>query len=282
MGRLNDQVVYLTGGGSGLGLAIVERFLNEGALLVVLEKYQAKADALIERFDPSRVQVVVGDATSFADNMRAVNVALESFGRLDCFIGNVGIWDFDRGLDSLAGNDIGAGFDELFSVNVKSAIVGARAAVSALRQTNGSMVFTLSNASFYPGGGGVLYTASKHAMVGMIRQLAYELAPEVRVNGVAPGGMTTDLRGPASLALEDVPYSASPVDEIMKRWSPLEISPPPADYVPHYILLASREESRVVTGCIHSCDTGAGIWGRKQMQSLELDFQFDRTPLSQK
>ena len=58
------------------------------------------------------------------------------------------------------------------------------------------MIFTLSNAAFYAGGGGAAYVASKHAGVGLIRQLAYELAPEVRVNGVAPGGTVTPLKGP--------------------------------------------------------------------------------------
>jgi hypothetical protein len=74
--------------------------------------------------------------------------------------------------------------------------VGVKAAVSALMESSGSVLLTASMASTHAGVGGVVYTASKHAVVGLVRQMAYELAPRVRVNGVAPGFMRTDIRGP--------------------------------------------------------------------------------------
>lgn len=77
--------------------------------------------------------------------------------------------------------------------------------------------FTLSNAAWYPGGGGPLYTASKHAATGLIRQLAYELAPKVRVNGVGPCGMATDLRGPQALGQSDT--------SIMQSLTPEKLPP---------------------------------------------------------
>ena len=79
----------------------------------------------------------------------------------------------------------------MFGVNVKGYLLGAKAAYRELAKTRGSIIFTVSNAGFYPCGGGPLYTASKHAVVGLIRQLAYELAPSVRVNAVAPGLVRT-------------------------------------------------------------------------------------------
>src|SRR5208337_1786381 len=112
---------------------------------------------------------------------------------------NAGIWDSSISLAALPDDRISAAFDELFCVNVKGYLLGAKAAYRELPQTNGCIIFTVSNAVFYPCGGGPLYTASKHAVVGLIRQLAYELAPKIRVNGVAPGAIPTDLRGPRSL-----------------------------------------------------------------------------------
>ena len=94
---------------------------------------------------------------------------------------------------------IDAAFDEVFHLNVKGYLLGAKAATDELRKTKGSVIFTVSNAGFWPGGGGPLYVASKHAVMGLVKQLAYELAPDIRVNGVAPGGMSTDLRGPRAL-----------------------------------------------------------------------------------
>ena len=128
------------------------------------------------------------------------------------------------------------------------------------------MIFTVSNAGFWPGGGGPLYVASKHAVMGLVKQLAYELAPDVRVNGVAPGGMPSDLRGPKSLGLADKSWGTMPVDRIMEQFSPLARAIAPADYTGHYVLLASRENSLTVTGSVHNCDGGIGIRGRREAE----------------
>ena len=89
-------------------------------------------------------------------------------------------------------------------------MLAARAAAEALRASQGSMIFTLSNSAYYAGGGGPLYVASKHAGLGLIKQLAYEFAPDVRVNGVAPGGTVTPLRGPESLGKQERRLSEIP------------------------------------------------------------------------
>jgi NAD(P)-dependent dehydrogenase (short-subunit alcohol dehydrogenase family) len=161
---------------------------------------------------------------------------------------------------------VDAAFDELFAVNVKGYLLGAKAAVGPLLQSRGSIIFTLSNAGFYPGGGGPLYTASKHAGVGVVRQLAYELAPKVRVNAVAPGGMATDLRGPAALGMQDRSISAlRAAGEDRRRLTPLQVDPEPGDYAAHYVLLAARAESPTVTGAIINCDGGLGVRGIRQV-----------------
>jgi NAD(P)-dependent dehydrogenase (short-subunit alcohol dehydrogenase family) len=81
------------------------------------------------------------------------STALDAFGQLDVFVGNAGLWDFNRPLLGSSIEDTARGFDELFAVNVKGYLLGARAAAEALRETRGSMIFTLSNASFFPAGG---------------------------------------------------------------------------------------------------------------------------------
>ena len=265
MGWLNNTSILLTGGGSGLGRALVARFIDEGARVGILEINEEKAAALTNDFGDA-VVVTVGDATTYEANERAVSATVKAFGTLDVFVGNTGIWDYALSLERLDPQVIPDGFDEVFRLNVLSYLLGARASVGELRKTRGSMIFTVSNAGFWPSGGGPLYVGSKHAVMGLVKQLAYELAPDVRVNGVAPGGMPTDLRGPRSLGLADRSFSSLPVDDIMKEFTPLERAIAPEDYAGHYVLLASRENSLTVTGSVHNCDGGIGIRGRREAE----------------
>jgi len=257
---IQDQVVLLTGGGSGLGRAIVERFVAEGARVAVLERVHAKVEALDRDFS-GNVLAIEGDATSLADNKRAVAECVNHFGRLDCFIGNAGIWDGFLSLIDLPEDRIEQAYVEVFDVNIKSYLLGAKAAVPALLKTNGNMIFTLSNAALYPGGGGPLYTASKHAGVGLVRQLAHELAPRIRVNAVAPGALNSDLRGPRSLELEAKSLTADRKPEDIAGLIPLDFSPQGEDYAGMYVLLASRTDARATTGAVLQCDGGLGVRG---------------------
>jgi NAD(P)-dependent dehydrogenase (short-subunit alcohol dehydrogenase family) len=260
MGWLENKVALVTGGASGLGRAIVERFLDEGARVAILDRARERSEEMAARHG-ERVAAVVGDVTVLDDNHRAVAETLRRFGRLDCFVGNAGIWDFSTALVDLPEDQIAAAFDELFGVNVKGYLLGAKAAYRELAKTHGSMVFTVSNAGFYPCGGGPLYTASKHAVVGLIRQLAYELAPKIRVNGVAPGAIPTDLRGPRSLEMGERSISAIPLKLMAERGIPLGKLPEPRDYTGPYVLLASAENSSTATGGVILCEGGIGVRG---------------------
>ena len=150
-------------------------------------------------------------ATVMADTRAAVEAVTSSFGGLDVLVNCVGIFDFYRGLADLPDEVFDAAFDEMFAVNVKSQLVTVRAALPELRRAGGSVVLTVSTSGFYPGRGGVLYVASKFAVRGCVIALAHELAPDVRVNGVAPGGtLGTELTGPASLGLDGQVLDATP------------------------------------------------------------------------
>lgn len=260
MGWLDGKVALVTGGASGLGRAIVERFVQEGARVAILDRSKERSEALAAQLGSSAA-AIIGDVTILADNQRAVAETVKRFGRLDCFVGNAGIWDFNMSLVQLPDDRIGQGFDELFSVNVKGYLLGAKAAYRELAKTRGCIIYTVSNAGFYPCGGGPLYTASKHAVVGLIRQLAYELAPKIRVNGVAPGAIPTDLRGPKSLEMAERSIASLPMKEMVERGLPLGKLPEPRDYTGSYVLLASSENSSTATGGVIICEGGMGVRG---------------------
>jgi NAD(P)-dependent dehydrogenase (short-subunit alcohol dehydrogenase family) len=250
MGWLDGQVALVTGGGSGIGRAVVARFVEEGARVGVLDRVAARAEQLQAEFG-NRVVALAGDVAQLADNKRAVVDTVGAFGRL-------GVFDVYAPLAEFSEERLSEAFDELFGVNVKGCFFGAKAALPELIKTEGSMVFTASVAGLNSGGGGTLYTASKHAVVGLIRQLAVEVGPRVRVNGVAPGGTITDLRGLAVLHQDDRSQFTDPgTEERLRGGNPLHLALQPPDLAGAYVFLSSRTSARGITGTILTVDAGA-------------------------
>jgi 2,3-dihydroxy-2,3-dihydrophenylpropionate dehydrogenase len=209
-GWLQGYVALITGGSTGIGRAVAERFIAEGASVAILGRDPDALHAAIEASaDPAKLHAISADVRDSADLHSAVGETVDRFGKLDTLVANAGIWDYHRQLTRMTGAQLSATFDELFAVNVKGYLLAAEAAWRELVKTRGSIVMTLSNASFYVNGGGPIYTASKHACLGLMREFAYELAPKVRVNGVACGAMNTALRGPAALDMQDRTLAAS-------------------------------------------------------------------------
>jgi len=258
MGWLDGKRALVAGAGSGIGRAVLEAFQEEGARIAAMELDNHKAERVTVEL-PDCV-VSHGDATKTADARAAVSRATEAFGGLDVLVNCVGIFDFYRGLADIPADQLDAAFDEMFAVNVKSQLVTVRAALPELRRTGGSVVLTVSTSGFYPGRGGVLYVASKFAVRGCVIALAHELAPEVRVNGVAPGGtIGTELTGPASLGLAGrVLDAAEGREEDLRSRTPLRVALGGEDHAGSYVFLAS-DRARGITGTVVHSDGGAGI-----------------------
>lgn len=260
MGWLDSNVAVITGGASGIGRAVARRYLAEGAAGIVIVDRNART--LADDLQPSgRVVAIDGDVRDASVHQRAVAAALERFGRLDVLVGNAGVFDFRKGLDSYTPETLAATFNEIFAINLLGYLHAAHAAREALIRSRGSMIFTASVAGFHAGGGGVLYTASKHAIVGMIRQLAADLAPDVRVNGVGPGGTLTALRGTASLGHTERSLAArhTEMSQRMETSVPLRFAQRPEDHAGLYVLLASRENAPATTGEVLMSDGGIGV-----------------------
>ncbi|MAM62235.1 SDR family NAD(P)-dependent oxidoreductase [Maritimibacter sp. UBA3975] len=256
------QRVLVTGAASGLGRAIVEGFLTRGASVVGLDRSRERLDALSASLGGAPFVAVEGDVTNWEDNRRAVEAAVDRFDGLDCFIGNAGLWDFGTRLLDLPVEKAGEAFDEVFAVNVKGYLLGARAAAPALAEgRQPSMIFTLSNAALYPDGGGVLYVTSKHAGVGLTKQLAHELAPDIRVNAVAPAGMITELTGPPALGRADERMRDNWDPAVFASRVPLGFTPDPSDYVGPYLFLADQAASGTMTGVVLPAELGLGVRG---------------------
>jgi len=268
MGWLDGYAALVTGGSSGIGRGVVDVFVHEGARVGVLG---TSADKLadIDRTHGNRVVTVRGDATLLDDNRQAVDETTRAFGRLDTLVCSVGIFDNYLSLLDFPEDRLSEAFDEIFAVNVKSYLLAAKAALPALLDTEGCIILTLSTASFYSEGAGVLYGASKWATRGLVTHLAYQLAPRIRVNGVAPGGTAqTKLRGLRTLG-QDIEADRMPGrDERIQSTTPLQVLAVPEDHAWAYVYLASKERSRIVTGTVINTDGGRGIAGVSRLAGL--------------
>jgi NAD(P)-dependent dehydrogenase (short-subunit alcohol dehydrogenase family) len=258
---LANYTAAITGGGSGIGLAVARRYLEEGAAGIAVLDRDVSALAALEHEFPKRLIAITGDVREFTAHQRMIDAALGNFGRLDVLVGNAGVFDFHRPLEGYAPDTLSATFDEIFAVNLKGYMLAALAGREALAGSRGSMIFTASVAGFHAGGGGILYTAVKHAVVGMIRELARELAPDVRVNGVGPGGTLTNLSGTAALghAKRSIADRATEAEARIAAGVPLRFAQRPKDHTGIYVLLASRENSSATTGEVIMSDGGIGI-----------------------
>jgi phthalate 3,4-cis-dihydrodiol dehydrogenase len=255
-GWLDGRRALVVGAGSGIGRAVVDAFRTEGAQVAALERDEAKCRTLAAEIHP----VVTGDATTRAANEEAVAAAVSAFGGLDVLVNCVGVFDFYRGLGELDADRLDEAFEEMFAVNVKSQLHAVKAALPALRESRGAVVLTESTSAYHPGRGGVLYVSSKFAVRGLVAALAHELAPQIRVNGVAPGGtLGTDLRGLRSLGLDTRSLGATPNREAeLAARVPLGVALSGADHAWSYVFLAS-ERSRGITGGVVHSDGGIAI-----------------------
>ncbi|WP_326836342.1 SDR family NAD(P)-dependent oxidoreductase [Amycolatopsis rhabdoformis] len=272
MGWLDGDVAIVTGGGSGIGRAVARRYVEEGCRVVVAD-VSADRLAQVQAELGDRVATIVCDVRDHRQNAAVVRKAVETFGKLDIFVANAGMGDKFTELADLPADQVDAAFAQIFEVNVKGIIHGAKAALPELLKTRGAIVVTLSNSSFYPDGGGVMYIASKHAALGVVRQLAHEFAPLVRVNAVAPGATRTNITSPAAFGEAtagpqvggDAAARAAAIAETM----PLKTFPEADAHAAAYVLVASRTQAPMMTGTVIESDGGLGVRGLRRVRGGE-------------
>lgn len=190
--RIDDKVALVTGASRGIGEAIAAGFLTSGARGVVITgRRQENLDEALERLDePDRLVAVVARSDSEEGAEAAVATALSEFGACDILVNNAGTNPaigglMDVGLDAL---------DKTWAVNQRGPLLYSRAAWHGWMSGNGGVICnTASVGGMRPSPMLGAYNISKAALIFMTKQLAFELAPEVRVVGVAPAVVRTRL-----------------------------------------------------------------------------------------
>jgi NAD(P)-dependent dehydrogenase (short-subunit alcohol dehydrogenase family) len=189
--RLAGLVAVVTGAGSGLGRASAQRLSAEGAAVVAVDIDGDAAGKTVAGL-PTDALAVAADVAEEGDVRRYIDAAVERFGRVDLHHLNAGIFGSFAPLPDLPV----AEFDRVIAVNVRGQFLGLRAAFDRYRaqRSTGAIVVTASIASFTGSADLLPYVTSKHAVIGLIRAAATYGGPVgIRVNGVAPGIVPTEL-----------------------------------------------------------------------------------------
>lgn len=252
---MDGKTALVTGGAGGIGEAVVRAYVEAGARVGILDRDEERLHAVTRDLGDAVVGIH-GSVERMADNVRAVKATVEAFGSLTTFVGNAGVGAGNLTLAQMPVEHLEEAIDEIFAINVRGYLLGARAALPEVLRANGSMIFSTSIAGYRAVDDGVLYVASKHADVGIVRQLAWEFAPRVRVNGVAIGVAKTNMEGLEVLSQPTVDAVLPGAEQVI----PLGTIPEAADHAGAFLYLASDRASVTTGECIWT-DSGFGIRG---------------------
>jgi NAD(P)-dependent dehydrogenase (short-subunit alcohol dehydrogenase family) len=256
-GRLEGKVAVVTGGASGIGAGTVRRFVEEGARVVVADLQHDEAAALAAELGDAAAACRT-DVTAEADVAAAVDLAVARFGRLDVMFNNAGI----LGAIGPIAETTAEAWDATMAVLLRGVFLGMKHAARVMvPQGSGVILSTSSTAGVQGGLGPHAYTAAKHAVIGLTKSVAAELAPHgIRVNAIAPGNTVTAM---TAAAITADPTAHDRTAAFIAKASPLGYAGFPVDIANAAVFLASDEARYVNATClvVDAGQTGAGANG---------------------
>ncbi|WP_237332423.1 SDR family NAD(P)-dependent oxidoreductase [Zobellia amurskyensis] len=242
--KLENKVCIVTGATSGMGKAIAELFSLEGAKLVLSGRNEEQGSLLVEEL-PNSV-FVPGDVTESAYNETLVATAIKEFGKLDIICLNAGILGLGNVVDlsdSLWNNTI--------ATNLTSIYFLSKFAIPHLQKQNGTILINASIAAYKSFPNHPAYCASKAGAVALMKQMAVEYAPNIRVNAICPGPVDTPLLWDSAEAFDNPKEAVASAEgaTLLKRLGQ------PIDIAKLALFLVS-DDSSWITGTAMTIDGG--------------------------
>ncbi|MFD6803925.1 SDR family NAD(P)-dependent oxidoreductase [Streptomyces cyaneofuscatus] len=258
MGKLDGRVVLVTGAARGQGEQEARLFAAEGARVVIADVLVEQGEALAKELGEEAARFVRLDVGSEEGWAEAVAVARDAFGKIDGLVNNAGILRFNELVNTPL-----AEFEQVVRVNMTGAFLGIRAVAPEIEAAGGG---TIVNTSSYTGLTGMAlvgaYAATKHAVLGLTKVAAVELAGKgIRVNAICPGAIDTAMSNPALLDPDaDLSRSDAALDAYYRKLVPMGRIGRPEE-VAALALFLTAEDSSYITGQPFVVDGGwlAGI-----------------------
>lgn len=249
-----DRVAVVTGGASGLGRGMVERFVAEGARVVIADVDVPGGEAMAAALG-SNAHFHRTDVSDPEQVGALVATTVEKFGDLHVMVNNAGV---SGPLCGLLDDDL-SDFHRVMAVNVLGVMAGTRDAARHMAAHGGGSIINVTSIGGVQAGGGVMtYRASKAAVIQFTKSAAIELAyNEIRVNAIAPGGIRTPILASSATGMDpaELERFEAGIRQTMRDDRPLKREGSPDDVAEAALYLAT-DRSRYVTGTVLPVDGG--------------------------
>lgn len=217
--RLKDKVALITGAASGNGKAMATLFASEGAKVMIADINGKGAEQVVELLVGKGLSAasVQADVTKEADVRKMVNATLERYGKIDILVNNAGVFD-----ELLPVGDVSDElWDKVIATNLTAPMRGIRAIIPVFERQGGGVIVNTASIAGFTGarGGGAAYVASKHGIVGLTKNVAFNYKEKnIRCNAIAPGRVNTNLR----VNSEKLVGSKTARDTTIDNWKTIE------------------------------------------------------------